>query len=63
MPVTIPDDKPTKDQVLTAEAKPKEKVVLAVDRESLKKIKLVAIAHSAVARRAAAPERAVSNFF
>lgn len=37
-------------QIMIGEAKPKEKVQLAVDRESLKKIKLVAVAHSAVSR-------------
>lgn len=39
-----------KDQVLVGEAKPKEKIELAVDRDALKKIKLVAVAHSAVSR-------------
>lgn len=39
-----------KDQVLVGEAKPKEKITLAVDRDALKKVKLVAVAHSAVAR-------------
>lgn len=44
------DEKPTKEQVFTAEAKPKEKIEFAVDRDALKKITLVAIAHSAVER-------------
>jgi len=37
-------------QVLVGEAKAKEKVELAINRDALKKIKHVAIAHSAVAR-------------
>ncbi len=44
------DTKSDKDQVYIAEAKPKEKVVLAVDREALKKISLVAVAHSNASR-------------
>ena len=50
-------DKPAKDEpktekehVLVAEAKPREKVVLSSDKEALKKIKLVAVAHSHVQR-------------
>lgn len=38
------------DQVVVAEAKPKENVVLFSDKEALKKIKLVAVAHSDVER-------------
>jgi D-alanine-D-alanine ligase-like ATP-grasp enzyme len=38
------------DQIVVAEAKPKEKVVLFSDKEALKKIKLVAVAHSEVER-------------
>lgn len=37
-------------QVMVGEGKAKEKVEFAVDREALKKIRLVAVAHSAVAR-------------
>lgn len=39
-----------KDQIIVAEAKPKEKVEFAADRDALKKIKLIAVAHSNVAR-------------
>ena len=39
-----------KDQILVAEAKPKEKIVFSVDKDALKKITLVAVAHSAVSR-------------
>lgn len=45
-------------QVLIGEAKAKDKVTLAVDREALKKIKLVAIAHSAVIRELFATKEA-----
>lgn len=47
-----------KDQVLVGEAKPKEKVELAVDRDALKKITLVAVAHSNVAREMFATKEA-----
>jgi len=45
-------------QVMVGEAKPKDKVEFAVDREALKKIKLVAVAHSAVAREMFATKEA-----
>lgn len=47
-----------KDQVLIGEAKPKEKIQFAVDETALKKIKLVAVAHSAVAREMFATKEA-----
>lgn len=47
-----------KDQVLIGQAKPKEKITLAVDEGALKKIKLVAVAHSNVAREMFATKEA-----
>lgn len=47
-----------KDQVLIGEAKPKTKLVFAVDRDALKKITLVAVAHSSVAREMFATDEA-----
>ncbi len=44
------ETKSEKEQVFTAEAKPREKVILASDKEALKKIKLIAVAFSHVER-------------
>src|SRR4030042_5361939 len=44
------DTKPEKVQVTVAEAKPREKVVLSSDKDALKRINLVAVAHSHVER-------------
>lgn len=44
------DAKPEKQQIFTAEAKAKEKIVFSSDHEALKTIKLVAVAHSRVER-------------
>lgn len=46
----LKNDKPEKTQVFEAEAKPKQKISLAVDKDAIKRVKLVAVAHSHVDR-------------
>ncbi len=57
------DEKSAKEQVLVGEAKPKEKIEFALDRDALKKIKLVAIAHSNVDREMFATREAFEAEF